>query len=381
MQKTFFRERTLSKLIRFVQICLAFLFLATVWSFAGTTVVVTNPSPSLTVPEEFGVSAYAYGDQPIHVLQIYLDRVGKVYQLVNPPHNRINALITSVPGTRLLTVQAVDDNGKVLGLSQFNFNVTSTPVVLSGLDQVVGNWKECAPANGCFSSANNTPTPALVAAGTPDWNGESLTAEFRTQNYLDVPAPAYDTAFWWLPHAAPQTVAHYFKYQFDLYVESVYANRPQALEFQMQETVNGYVYNMAWQATYAGDGDTKCGAAPQDVWRVFDYGRQCWEQVDLPFTRFEGNTWYQFSAEFHVDANGVVWHDALTVTNSLTGESVRLDPSAYNSELNAWQSISRVPPRFLGRSNQWSNAVQLDINSEGSVYRIFVDKMSVTYVP
>jgi hypothetical protein len=255
-------------------------------------------------------------------------------------------------------------------------------VELSGLDQLVNAWLPCQPSNGCNSGGNNTPTPSLIASDSPNWNGDNLVAEFQSQNYDHPPAPAYDTAFWWLPHPAPSSVGRYFRYDFDLYIESTYENVPQALEWEVQQTINGSVYNMAWQANYAGVGSTKCGAAaPPNVWRVFDYSRKCWEQVDLQFTRFHGNTWYHISQENHIDSHGVVWHDALTITNSSTGESSRMDPSNFNADLNAWQSISHVPPFYSGRGNEFHNAVQLDIDQSGTVYRIFVDKMSVTYVP
>jgi len=177
-------------------------------------------------------------------------------------------------------------------------------------------------------------------------------------------------------------VNHYFKYDFDLYLESAYADIPQALEWEVQQTVNGTVYNMAWQATYDGDGSTKCGpTAPPNVWRVFDYQRQCWQQVGLALSRFEGNTWYHIGQENHIDSTGTVWHDALTITNNSTGEAIRLDPSVLNASLNAWQSISHVPPFYAGRSNEFHNAVQLDINGSGTAYRIFVDDMLVTFIP
>jgi hypothetical protein len=120
MQKeSFFVDYTLRKWVKFSINSLAFLLLAPALGWGTTTIVITNPSPSLTVPSQFGVSAYAYGNDQIHVLQIYLDQVGKVYELVNPPRNRINTLITAGVGTRLVTVQAMDNSGHVLGLSQF----------------------------------------------------------------------------------------------------------------------------------------------------------------------------------------------------------------------------------------------------------------------
>lgn len=328
---------------------------------ATTTVVITSPAANLTTPDSFAVVAYSYGPETVRVLQVYLDG-GKVYESVWPVHDRINTLVNAMAGTHRLTVQALDPNSVVVGKTTFYFSATDSPLILSNLDD--GAWNACDPAKGCHSGGPNDPTPPAVAwTQTPNEDGQSI--EFPTQN----PAVAYDTAYWWVSHPAPSSVSHYFKYEFDLWIPSGDLNVPQAIEWECQQTVNQVIYNFAWQAEYVG--------SPNNRFRVYSYGVG-WQDVNLPLTRFPESQWTHIVAEYHVDQSGTIWHDALTVSNSLG--SNRLDPYWYDSTTGAYKSISHIPPSS-GGSNQFSNAFQLDVNGSATAYDVFVDKMQLTYVP
>ena len=96
-------------------------------------------------------------------------------------------------------------------------------------------------------------------------------------------------------------------------------------------------------------------------------------------TRFPENEWTHITAEYHVDQSGTIWHDALTVSNSLG--TFRLDPHQSQDANGAYPSISHSAANWPKRSNQLSNAFQLDVNGSGTAYHVFVDKMTLTYVP
>ena len=358
---------------------LPFLILATAFAHASTTVVVTNPSGGLTVPTQFGVAAYAYGSDTVRVLQIYLDGT-KAREAVYPIHNRMNVLLNAAAGPHEIIVQALDANGAVLAKTPVYFTVTGAPLLAdntTALDDETAKWVPCqSPCGG----GTNGSAPPVLAGGSGNPNEDGSAALFQTTSTVT----AYDSFYWDLPHTAPSgSVDHYFKYEFDLYIESTYANAPQAIEFESQQTVNTYVYNMAWQVNYNGDSAHKtCAAVPSGgVLRVFDYKNQCWQAVNLSITPFVGNRWYHINEETHIDSHGTVWHDALSVTDKTTGITTRYDPSWFDSSTGAWTSVSHTPPNYSGRNNQYSNAVQLDVNKNANPYRVFLDEMRLTYVP
>jgi hypothetical protein len=129
-------------------------------------------------------------------------------------------------------------------------------------------------------------------------------------------------------------------------------NLPQAIEFECQQILNGWVYNFSWQALYPGN-----------QWRIFNYGLKQWDATGIALTRFTPGTWHHIAAEYHNDTvNHLVLHDALTV------DGVRIPVGITH---NAF---------FSGAANnQFTNAVQLDSNSTAAAYSVYVDKMRITY--
>ena len=141
-------------------------------------------------------------------------------------------------------------------------------------------------------------------------------------------------------------------YEFDLFIPSGSENAPQAIEFQVQQRLAGWIYNFAWQANYAGG-----------TWRIFNYGTQKWEESGLTLQRFSPGTWHHVMAEYHNDATThSVFHDALTVDSVRTPVNIRHDAFFANDG-----------------ADKLTNAIQLDSNNVPSAYSIYADKMRITY--
>jgi hypothetical protein len=162
---------------------------------------------------------------------------------------------------------------------------------------------------------------------------------------------AFANAYFFQQHGPVTTQINALTYEFDLFIPNGLENAPQAIEFECQQTLNGWVYNFAFQADYASN-----------QWRIFDYGLKQWDNSGLPLVRFSPGTWHHLISEFHNDTTGHgVIHDALTI------DGVR---HVINIRHNAFNS---------GGGNQFSNAVQLDTNSQVIPYKIFVDRMNIVY--
>jgi hypothetical protein len=126
---------------------------------------------------------------------------------------------------------------------------------------------------------------------------------------------------------------------------------PQAIEFECQQMLGGWVYNFGWQALYG-----------QNIWRIFDYGLKQWNATTITFTPFTPGTWHHILAEYHNDiTTHTVYHDALTVDG--TRYPVNVTQNAF----------------YGGGRDQLTNAVQLDSNSAAAPYSLYVDKMRITY--
>jgi hypothetical protein len=209
---------------------------------------------------------------------------------------------------------------------------------------------EEAPWLTCGACGNNGGTGAVAAysdtlgIATPSEDGSS------TQFSIAATVP-FTNGYFYQQHTPVTTQITSLTYEFDLFIPSGSETLPQAVEFECQQILNGWVYNFSWQALYPGN-----------QWRIFDYGLKQWDATGLTLTRFTPNTWHHIVAEYHNDTtNHLVIHDALTV------DGVRMP---VNITHNAF---------FSGSNNQFTNAVQLDSNSTAAPYSVYVDGMKITY--
>jgi hypothetical protein len=165
------------------------------------------------------------------------------------------------------------------------------------------------------------------------------------------PTVAYTNGYFYQEHTPVSAPMAALTYEFDLYIPQGMEAAPQALEFECQQDSNGWVYNFAWQANYAGG-----------FWRTFDYGLKRWDSTPISFVGFTPGTWHHVLAEYHNDLTAhIVYHDALTVDG--TRYPVHITHNAFES----------------GASDQFTNAVQLDSNSTATSYSVYLDKMRITY--
>jgi hypothetical protein len=206
-------------------------------------------------------------------------------------------------------------------------------------------WLTCG---NCGNNGATGPTAAYsntLGIADPSEDGSS------TQFSIAASVP-FTNGYFYQKHTPVTTPITALTYEFDLYIPQGSENLPQAIEFECQQILDGWVYNFSWQALYPGN-----------TWRIFDYGLKRWDASGIPLTRFTPGAWHHIMTEYHNDTVAhTVLHDAITV------DGVR---TPVNITHNAF---------FSGATNnQFTNAVQLDSNSTAAPYSIYVDKMKITY--
>jgi len=213
------------------------------------------------------------------------------------------------------------------------------------IDNIQSNtWLTCGNCGNTGATGPTAPYSFTLNIASPSEDNAA------TQFSLAAVTP-FTNGFFYQQHGAVKSQLNALSYEFDLYIPTGMENAPQAIEFQCQQTLDGYVYNFAWQADY-----------PTNVWRTFDYASTTWQPTSIPLQRFTPGTWHHIVAEYHNDTvNHLTVHDALTV------DGVRFTAGiTHNAPLT-------------GGSNQFSNAFQLDSNSVPAAYSVYVDKMKITY--
>lgn len=206
------------------------------------------------------------------------------------------------------------------------------------------NWLTCGACGNSGGTGNVANYSYTLGIATPSEDGSST-------QFSIAASVAFTNGYFYQEHPVVPNQFAALTYAFDLYIPSGLENAPQAIEFESQQQLNGWIYNFAWQADYASN-----------TWRIFDYVAKHWDSTGIPLQRFSPGTWHHIMAEFHNDATThSVFHDALTVDGVRTPVNLRHD--AF----------------FSGSNDQFTNAVQLDSNNVPSPYSIYVDKMQLTY--
>ncbi len=274
-------------------------------------------------------------------LQLFVDGA-KVTQTSNL---LLNAAVNMTPGTHRIAVQAVANNIVMAKVVKY-VTITTPPVGKQVLNlQESSSWLTCGSCGNNSGNAKLATYEMTRGLTTPAIDNTSTSAQFS----IGGPYP-YTDAYWYIKDPAIATPVQSLTYDFYLYVPAATGKSPQAIEFECQQTVNGYVYNFAWQADYASHS-----------WRTFDYVNKKWIPTTIPFAGFTTDTWHHITAQYHTSGTNSV-HDAITVDGVTTTVN-----------------ITR-PAKYTGQSwNSMTNAFQLDMNSVPTAYSVYVDKMSVTY--
>lgn len=329
---------------------LSMCFLANV---ASAQVKISSPAPGASVSSPVHVVASASSSHPITAMRIYLDYTSVFYIKAS----QIDTAVSASKGTHLIVVQAWDSAGNVIK-TPVTVNVTSTTssptptptptpttsnsTVFNNVHQWTG-WQTCGACGNTGGTGSLATYSMIRGLGYPTLSGS--TTEFKIGG-----TKPYANAYWYYRHSVSSKPLKSLRYEFDIYIPSGMQNAPQAIEFECQQRLSGYVYNFAWQADYSSG-----------QWRVFNYSARKWENSGIPLKRFTAGTWHHIVADYHNNSSThTTYHDALTI------DGVRHPLSITHRA--TWS----------GSSNEFTNAFQLDLNGSATDYHVFVDRMKVT---
>lgn len=311
----------------------ALLLIATFAASAATAgISVSSPANNASVATPVRVVASAASTNPITTMRIYVDHVS-VYVV---KANHIDTLVPVSVGNHLVVVQAWDSAGTV-SKTGVNINATANKKVYANIDEMSG-WNHC---DVCAGRNGQGPTSTYWQAQfqtTPSLDGAS--SEF----FLGGSTP-YSNALWWKQLGANDNV-RFFVYELDFYFTDGLA--PQALEFDLNQSLNGKRYIFG----------TECDFKGAKMWRVWDYNLH-WVSTGIPCTAVTPKVWHHLAWEFERTTTGKTHFIAVTV------DGVRKAVDFYGTPKPASASELNV-------------AFQMDGNSSMTDYHVWVDKVKLT---
>ena len=311
------------------------------------SVSIQSPVNNGTTTSPVAVSATVRDSNLVAVTQIYVDGT-KRFEV---PGAGVSTSLAMARGIHRITVQAIDSKSTVFKSTVYTtVSGSADPPPTSGMEtwsriEESTSWQTCG-------ACGNTGGGGAVANYSMT-RGITSPSEDGSASKFSIRGPGYSNGYWYIRHhAPPSTGMQYLAYRFALYIPAGYENAPQAIEFECQQRLNGWTYNLAWQAEY-----------PTNLWRVFNYALRKWEPTSIRLNRFKPGVWHHVVAEFHTDpVKHVVYHDALTI------DGVRHPVNMVHSARNTG-----------GSTDYLTNAFQLDLNGKGTPYHVYVDRMSVSY--
>lgn len=208
----------------------------------------------------------------------------------------------------------------------------------------MSGWTACtathADGSPCAAGLGNAAYSLTQQMPTPSLDGHS--AQF------DISGPThYSNALWW-KQLTPAADATHFVYDFWVYLKD--PNAPQALEFDLNQSVGGTKYIFGTECNFRGTGK----------WDVWDGQLGKWVPTSVGCAPFGGDSWTHVVWTFE-RANGQVHYI-----------SVAINGDTYN--VDQWQA-----PQANSNVQELNVAVQLDGNATQQPYSVWVNQMSLTY--
>jgi hypothetical protein len=306
-------------------------------AFAGVTVA--SPSNGSTVPSSVHVVASASASSPIVAMRIYVDDTSVYLTYANS----IDTYIPLSSGGHYIVVQSWDSAGQIMKAPLAITVLATAPPppppnakVFSNIDQMTG-WESCDRCSGVGGNGPTTPYWQAQFQTSPSLDGSS------SQFFLGGSVP-YASALWWKQLGGIDSV-RFFRYDVDFFFTD--AQAPGALEFDVNQSVNGRKYIFGTECDFTGDRQ----------WRVWDFYQQ-WQPTGVPCTALNPNVWHHLTWEFERTVDAHTHYIAVTV------DGVRYPVNRY------YQS-GAVNAREL------NVAFQMDGNSAMTPYHVWLDRVQL----
>lgn len=202
--------------------------------------------------------------------------------------------------------------------------------------QTLSGWQSCT--GGCAGGPSE-PHSMTEWIQSPSMSGHSA------QFWLGGSQP-YGNALWWKQLGADSN-AHHFQYDLRFYLRN--STAPQALEFDVNQSVGGQMFIFG----------TECDIRDHHQWRVWS-DASGWMDTGVACSAPSAYTWHHLTEEFYRTANGQVQFVSIT-----------LDGQTYY--------INRTYAAKPQGGSQLNVAFQMDGNNSQTNYSVWLDNVTLNY--
>lgn len=206
------------------------------------------------------------------------------------------------------------------------------------IDQKTG-WASCSACAGANGNGPVASYSSKSGVSSPSRDGNSR------QFFLGGTTP-YANALWW-KQLGPNSSIRNFKYDLYYYIKNPSAS--QALEFDVNQSVNGKKYIFG----------TECDFKDKKVWKVYDPYNRAWKTTSIGCSLPKAYTWHHIVLEFNRSSDGKTGFLAVTINGTKHYFNRSYAPhSTSASEINV--------------------AFQMDGNKYQTDYSVWLDSVKLT---
>jgi hypothetical protein len=313
----------------------------------GTTsagsVCVSTPANNATVTSPTQIVAAASLTNPIDHMRAYVDGSAEYFTWFNT----VNAQLWMANGAHSVEVIATDKSGNDVSTS-FQLNVVAPQNPTISNIQNFSRWQPCGdlyppgdPRAGqvCAAGGGNPVYTMTQDQSTPSLSGSSTM--FTIGGPLHYVNELYTNYF-----AGGSNVTQ-FTYDLEFMVDQ--PDRPQALEFDVNQTIDNSRWVFGTECNFKGDG----------VWDVWDGTINKWVATSVPCKPVEANVWNHLVWKFERVGDQVHY-----ISVELNGQTSNVD--MYRANQPFW-SIEDIDIAF-----------QMDLDGAAEPYTVWLDQVTLS---
>lgn len=297
---------------------------------------ISNPTNEDTVTSPAALSIVATPPDPLYTMRVYVDGQAVIYS----PNASLNEFLWMANGQH--TVEAVaEDVAGYISTATTQVNVTGqTPGI--GNIQNLSDWTSCSAQIGvqnvCAAGLGNAVSALAQSQASPSLDGSA--ARFS----LAGPTP-YSNELYWVPLGGGTNVSHFI---YDLYFYVNEGERPQALEFDINQAFGGTRWTWG----------SECDFNQTGKWNIWDPLHEIWVPTSVDCVHFPSNTWIHLIWTVERVGNQVHY-----INLNVAGTSYNID-TYYTAQPNWYQEEIDV-------------AFQMDGNYAQQPYDVWLDEVTL----
>lgn len=295
-----------------------------------------SPTSGSTVSSPIHVHAQASSSTAIQYTNLYIDGS----KVASVSGGTIDKYVSASGGSHRIVVQAKDKSGslfsKAINVTVAYSSSSTSSKTFSNIDQM-SKWSSCSACAGAGGSGSIAYYSQTLYISSPSMDGKSTKFHIGGSN-------PYSNALWWKQLGANSS-AHHFTY--DLYFYLKNPSAAQALEFDVNQSLNGKKYIFG----------TECTSAR--IWKVYS-ASQKWVNTGIGCPKPTAYKWHHLIWEFQRTSGGNVQFISVTLDGTKHYVNRTYAPkSSSASEINV--------------------AFQMDGNKYMTDYDTWLDKVKLTY--